>query len=297
MTVVPLCDGGGVALPRRAYLICANQRSGSTLLCRALANTGIAGEPDEYFLTGPPEAFPPGWSFWEDGALAHAHGVSTRRAYLDLVYKVGSSANGVFGAKLMWNNVPWVVEKFLEMEAFAGMTRVEVFTAVFPNLHVVHLTRHDRVRQAVSWARAAQDGVWIVSDTEPAQPTAEPVYDGEFIGGLLGLIEQGELGWRELFADLGVVAHEIAYEDLVDEARYEPTIRGTLAHLGLDAEVSIRPPRTIRQADELNDAWVERFAQEGSTRASPRKEEPREPRQRSCDRVVEPGARRDAEDA
>lgn len=287
-----------MALPRRAYLICANQRSGSTLLCRALANTGIAGEPDEYFLTGPPEAFPPGWSFWEAGPLAHAHGVSTRRAYLDLVYKVGSSANGVFGAKLMWNNVPWVVEKFLEMDAFAGMTRAEVFTGVFPNLHVVHLTRHDRVRQAVSWARAAQDGVWIVSDTEPAQPTAEPVYDGEFIAGLLGLIEQGELGWRELFADLGVVAHEIAYEDLVDEAVTNLRSGERLPTSGwMTKSPSVRLERFGRQTNSTTRGSNASSGRRGSTRASPRKEEPREPRQRSCDRVLEPGARRDAEDA
>jgi hypothetical protein len=39
----------GVALPERTYLICANQRSGSNLLCRALSDTGVAGHPDEDF--------------------------------------------------------------------------------------------------------------------------------------------------------------------------------------------------------------------------------------------------------
>ena len=94
-----------MALPERTYLICANQRSGSNLLCRALSDTGVAGYPDEYFLTGPPEAFPPGWKFWEEGPLAERHGVSDRRSYRDLAYRVGSTPNGVFGAKLMWNNV------------------------------------------------------------------------------------------------------------------------------------------------------------------------------------------------
>jgi hypothetical protein len=37
----------------RCYLICANARCGSTLLSRALSDTGIAGHPDEYFVTGP----------------------------------------------------------------------------------------------------------------------------------------------------------------------------------------------------------------------------------------------------
>ncbi|MEY2460445.1 MAG: trehalose 2-sulfotransferase, partial [Acidimicrobiaceae bacterium] len=176
-----------VVLPAKAYLICANQRSGSTLLCRALSDTGVAGNPMEYFLTGGPDDFPLGWTFWEQGALAKERGVRTREEFLQLVYEVGSTDNGIFGAKLMWNNVRWVLVKFNEMARFSGMTRVEVFAAAFPDLHVIHLTRRDRVRQAVSWARAAQDGVWVVSDEEPAQPVGNPSYVFDFIAGLEGL--------------------------------------------------------------------------------------------------------------
>ncbi len=35
--------------PNTSYLICATPRSGSTLLCEALDNTGLAGHPKEYF--------------------------------------------------------------------------------------------------------------------------------------------------------------------------------------------------------------------------------------------------------
>ncbi len=35
--------------PNTSYLVCATPRSGSTLLCEALTNTGIAGQPKEYF--------------------------------------------------------------------------------------------------------------------------------------------------------------------------------------------------------------------------------------------------------
>jgi len=36
-----------VHVPTTSYLVCASQRSGTTLFCRALADTGIAGWPDE----------------------------------------------------------------------------------------------------------------------------------------------------------------------------------------------------------------------------------------------------------
>jgi Stf0 sulphotransferase len=87
----------------RSFVVGANARCGSTLLCRALADTGVAGRPEEYFITGPAEAFPPDWKFWEEGPLALEHGVSDRRAYLDLVFRLGTTGNGVFGAKMMWN--------------------------------------------------------------------------------------------------------------------------------------------------------------------------------------------------
>src|SRR3954451_3190612 len=35
--------------PELSYLVCATPRSGSTLLCHLLDQTGIAGHPEEYF--------------------------------------------------------------------------------------------------------------------------------------------------------------------------------------------------------------------------------------------------------
>src|ERR1700709_312755 len=35
--------------PDRSYIVCATPRSGSTLVCHALAETGGAGRPEEYF--------------------------------------------------------------------------------------------------------------------------------------------------------------------------------------------------------------------------------------------------------
>lgn len=250
--------------PAASYLICATQRSGSNLLCHALSDTGVAGHPEEYFLTGPPEAFPPGWKFWEEGPLAVKHGVRTRAEYLDLVCRVGSTPNGVFGAKLMFNNVEHVLDKFREMPAFTGLDAADIFHAVFPGLRVVHLTRNDRVRQAVSWARAAQDGVWVVTDAKPARaPAMKPLYSYDFIADLLGLIEAGERGWLLVYEALGIEPLHVTYEQLTDSATYVETVRSVLEHLRVwRRDVDIYPPRTRRQADALNEEWAQRFLEE-----------------------------------
>jgi LPS sulfotransferase NodH len=245
--------------PTLTYLVAATQRSGSTLLCRALTDTGVAGRPEEYFLTGPPDAFPPGWTFWEEGIFARPHGRMDREGYLDLVFRLGTTPNGVFGAKLMWNNVPWVLEKLRELPRFAELDRAESFRALFPNLHVIRLTRRDRVAQAVSWARAAQDGVWVVSDGEPTAPATVPEYDRDLVAALADMLAEGEQGWPELCAELAVTPLEIVYEDLVDPATYADTVRSVLRHLGIDDDVAISPPRTRRQADGVNEHWKQRY--------------------------------------
>jgi LPS sulfotransferase NodH len=247
-------------LPERSCVVCGVQRSGTTLLCWALGDTGVVGRPEEYFLDGDPASFPPGWTFWEDSPLAHQHRVSDRRSYLELVYRLSTTPNGVFGAKLMWNNLPWVTGRLNGLPEFAGLTTAELFPIVFPDLRPVHLTRADRARQAISWAKAAQDGVWFASDEMPARPTGTPVYNFEFISKLEALIVEGENGWRDLFRQLGVTACEVTYEDLVTPDGYAATIRRIADHVGVDErDIRLPSPRSHRQTDDRNEEWLTRY--------------------------------------
>jgi LPS sulfotransferase NodH len=238
------------------------------MVCRALTATDLAGRPDEYFLAVDQRELP-GWRCWEDGPFGRAHNARDREHYLEIVYDLGSTPNGIFGAKLMWNNVAWAVAKFREMPRFDGLDRAAVFHAAFPDLHVVHVTRRDRVRQGVSWARMAQDGVWVVSDDEPARPAGTPQYDFDLISGFEGLIVEAERGWRELFDELGLTPYEVVYEELVSDVGYRSAVLGVLEHLGLGSRGIAAPPqpRTHRQSDELNEAWVERYTSERWARA------------------------------
>jgi trehalose 2-sulfotransferase len=256
-----------VALPATSYLVCASRRSGTTMLCRALMDSEIAGRPEEYFLAEDPKKLPD-WRFWEEGPFGLTSGAVDRESYLDAVYRMGSTSNGVFGAKLMWNNVPWALAKFQEMPRFSSLERAQVFHTAFPDHHVIHVTRRDRVRQAVSWARMAQDGVWVVSDDEPAPPPRPVEYRYDLINGLERLIIEGERGWRELFSELGVSPLELIYEDLVTDDGYEHAIRAVIGHLQIEApDVVVPNRRTHRQADELTEEWVVRYEADRALRS------------------------------
>ncbi len=219
-----------MTLPKRAYLICANQRSGSTMLCRALADTGIAGRPEEYFLSVDPVQMP-GWKEWEGGPFAEPGTATSRERYLETVYRLGSTPNEIFGAKLMWNNVAWAVRKFQAMKEFSTLNRAEVFHRAFPDLHCVLLTRRDHLRQAVSWARVTQDGLRVEYVGEPTPPPGPADYNFDFISNLERLIREGEKGWRELFKELQLAPYEVVYEDLVTDDGYEQPCEGSFGIL------------------------------------------------------------------
>jgi len=259
-----------VKLPKASYLVCASPRSGTELLCRGLAGTGVAGRPQEYFLAEDPAKLP-GWGFWEEGPFAAGHEVSGRESYLALAYRLGSTPNGVFGAKIHWNTLRWALAKFSELPRFASLDRAAILRTAFPGLRVVDVTRRDRVRQAVSWARMAQDGMWVapVGQPEPAwpPPTGPPRYDYELIAALEALIAEGETGWRQLYGELGLTPHQVIYEELSSPAGYEPAIRGVLAHLGLAAyQGPIPAPQTRRQSSDLNEAWVAAYLTDRTSR-------------------------------
>src|SRR6478735_1199057 len=102
-------------VPGISYLVCATQRSGSTLLCELLSATEVAGVPDEYFeglrATGLPRQ---PRQYFEEPSVAHIAdrlppidpGVPERPGQFDswfrYVLQRGTSPNGVFGAKMMW---------------------------------------------------------------------------------------------------------------------------------------------------------------------------------------------------
>ena len=58
-------------------------------------------------------------------------------SYLALVYRLGSTPNGVFGAKIHWNTLRWALAKFSEIPRFAGLDRVAILRTAFPDLRVV----------------------------------------------------------------------------------------------------------------------------------------------------------------
>jgi LPS sulfotransferase NodH len=76
-----------------AYIVAATPRSGSFYVTECLRNTGICGRPSEYVRR-------------EDTHIwSQTLGASSYENYLSLYLARGWTGNGVFGAKLMWDQL------------------------------------------------------------------------------------------------------------------------------------------------------------------------------------------------
>lgn len=249
----------------RSYFVCATPRSGSTLLCKSLSATGVAGKPEEYFerlrhsgIPREPREYFPGVTEpalldllpeTRTGDPHQAYLVAELPRYLT----EGTTPNGVFGSKMMWGYFDDLLGRLdTSPEAPDAIDRLH---QVFGELRYIHVTRGDKVGQAVSLWRAVQTRAWSADD-EAA--TAEPVYDERGIGHLISRLEAHDESWRAWFVAHGIAPLWVEYEAFV--ADHAGTLRRVLDFLGVEDEVGELPePRMRRQADDRSAEWIERF--------------------------------------
>lgn len=241
----------------RSIVICTTPRSGSTLLCRYLAATGCAGNPQEYLLE---PALP---------VLQERQGARDFPGYFEALLSRQVTPNGVFSIKLM--GVPDVFEGYLarlrELPGLGDPERPapELLAAAFPGVRYVWLTRRDRTRQALSLLRAQASGRWQSTQAAPAAPAAPKAAGAPDLGAVddaVGDLVSWDAAWESFFAQAGVRPVNLVYEDLVRDP--SATLHELLAALeiALPAEWKPGPPERSRLADETTERWLATYRRE-----------------------------------
>ncbi|MDQ3102874.1 MAG: Stf0 sulfotransferase family protein, partial [Actinomycetota bacterium] len=176
--------------PTRSYLVCATPRSGSTLVCKALRDTGVAGRPEEYFealrSTGRPRRPEEYFEGVDDQSIRDQLGDPSDEAppppawsrtaydrYLEWAMEQGTTDNGVFAAKLMWQYLGDFVGLLRNVPAYRHLPLAELLPATFPGLTLVRVVRANKIRQAVSLWKAVQTASW----SDSAGPASSPTRD------------------------------------------------------------------------------------------------------------------------
>lgn len=235
--------------PKLSYTIWFTQRTGSTLLCKALAGTGIAGNPEEWLLK-----------------LFERPHINDNAGEQEQLWKWGSTSNGIFGLKYGFSEPHF--SKLLEaFRAFPGCpqeerNRVRIWEHAFPNHRHIFMTRRNKVRLAVSWWKAIQTQEWHrLAGTSSKAVDPIHAYSFDAINHLYNECAMREAGIQEFFSEGAIVPLTIVYEDFIQE--YEKTVRTVLNFLELDTiGAEIPPPHFVPTADNISEEWVQRFRQE-----------------------------------
>ncbi|MBO6756931.1 MAG: sulfotransferase [Roseibium sp.] len=245
----------------RSYIICTSPRSGSTLLCKLLKATGIAGDPDSYFHE-------PSIARWQAYLGMTPDPVASERKVLAAVFQAaverGRGDSGVFGLRLQRHSFKFFVEKLAVLHP-RPRGDLERLQAAFGRILFIHLTRTDKVQQAVSYVKAKQTGLWHKApdgtELERLSPPRGPVYDAEHLRSCYDRFVADDVGWNAWFDALGVTPLRLTYEQVSGNPR--AALEDVLDGLGLDrAAAEGIVPGVAKLADATNREWETRFRQD-----------------------------------
>jgi len=249
---------------RRAFLVCATPRSGSGLLCGALAATGAAGNPDEWFPRSSIHRFLGEWGI-RDASSTASHPVP--KAGIDYLKYVRQAAicGDVLGLKVHWYQLEWCQANGI----------FEDILDVFPydvrsQLRVIFLRRHDVIGQAISTLIAEATNIYFVNPGIPPRVTkglehcarTAPRYDFLRLREIVATIEAHQQNWLHWFTKQRLSHFDVSYEQLVDD--YGSTVRSVLDYLGVDPEVAVPPPQAVKQATITNNEFRRKYLRDCS---------------------------------
>jgi LPS sulfotransferase NodH len=253
-----------------SYFVCATQRSGSTLLCELLKGTQVAGVPDEFFealrTTGLPRQ---PRQYFQDPAVAD---IAQRLAptepgrpeqpgefegWFSYALQRGTSSNGVFGAKMMWNYFDDFRGRVRELPGLGDVTFHQALDTLFPHLRIVFVRRRNKVAQAVSLWKALQTQQWRNED-ELSRGDFSAEYDYRALKHLVNELHFWDARWEDWFHATGREPVRVFYEEFVDTRAV--TVGRVLDALGINPrEPEGHTGPMMRQADDVSEDWVSRF--------------------------------------
>jgi len=221
----------GVALP---YVIFITGRCGSTLLTHLIAESGLAGNPDEFFNEE------------HIAGLVRDLRATDFPAYFRAVVR-HSVTNRRFG----FETDPFRFQQLRELVSFPDL---------FPPRHTVFfwMTRRDVVRQGWSFAKAKKTGLWHRfadgSEKRLHPPSGEAIDDTEWWREII-LILTGERFMEDHFAAARIVPYRLDYEMLVTDPRR--TVVSVLQALSCGPDEIARHlgPQTDHTARNEYDDW------------------------------------------
>ena len=240
--------------PSKSYRIWHANRSGSTLLCQLLEDTGIAGKPGEHF------------TLHGERSLCEKFNVSDYNALIEKIWTVGSTDNGVFSDKAIGHHQAHK-DTIIELSTLKGIefpsNYQDIWNPIFPDCRHILIIRTNKVRQAVSWWKAIQDNQWHITGDQKRKHPASFYKDKYNVDALKHLFKEAvirDIANQEYLNKMNLEYITVTYEDLVNDPL--TVLQRTMNYVGLEPIDVLPKLRYQRTANELNEEWVNRFKED-----------------------------------
>lgn len=236
-----------------AYVVLTLERTGSNLLCDALAGTGAVGPADEWFGRSRLHELAVATGTAAPESTPEAPALVSFDAYVQAIAR-RSAVGDVYGVKLHRYQYERLVA-----EGHATTPLDVVPEDRRDDVRWILLTRGDKDRQAISAYVAQQSGVYALPVDEPVRTVrhATPYWGDEAadvvtqLDRIRATIDFHERAWQEWIAESGMPVLATTYEELVGE--YERTVREVLAYVAGTETDHVPPPRLRMQRDDRTD--------------------------------------------
>lgn len=228
--------------PERTLVIASSPRCGSHMLGHSLTETGRLGVPFEYLNAR-------NLAEWQKRL-----GAGSPAEVLAALMRVRTTPNGVFAIKA----------HYTQTDIIGG---AEALLAALPAPRVVHIERRDLLRQAISYARARQTGVWISGQQGNGR---SPRYDRDEIEDCLIDLARQNAAWRMAIASAGVPVLRVSFEDASrDIAAHIRAVAGLMEIELPEASVPATPPTARQSREDETAEWIARYLAEMPRRRQP----------------------------
>ncbi len=243
----------------KSYFICTTPRSGSTLLCRLLEETGRTGNPDSFYHRAEfMREWAAGWGV-PDPATVPQSDFDT--AYLAAAIKAGKAGTEVFGLRLQFEYLQMLSDTLGRI--YPGLpSDAERFKRAFGEILYIHLTRTDKVAQAISLVKAQQSGLWHMNadgtEYERLGAPKEPHYDFDVLHREVEALEADDRAWLAWFERHGIRPLRVGYEAFA--AQPAQTLIEICGTLGVEPpEAGAIAPRLAKLSDGVSADWKRRY--------------------------------------
>lgn len=248
----------------RAYIICTSPRSGSTLLCHLLRATGVAGYPQSHFHRPDLQDWLNSYGLDRGGYDTH---LDALRAALSAGIARGKGQGDLFALRLQRHSFPYFMNQLGLLFPDLPNDRARIETA-FGRCQFIHLTRENKLDQAISYVKADQTGLWHKGpdgrEIERLAPPADPVYDASAITTQYDEFIQMDRAWRLWFDAQNIQPLRITYDALsADPFGVRAQVLDVLG-VTYAAPVDEIPP-VAKLADATNAEWARRYLEQRKT--------------------------------